>query len=104
MSSVRIVEQTSTTIHLEVTTSKGAVEIVADFAWFPDVKRLVLDKAHIEGMGPGVLGRGGLSEVKRALANFGRQYGAEAVIFQGGRRTSGRRFGEVPVVITIPCF
>ena len=103
MSEVCIVERTAGTIHLEVETSLGTVEIMADFAWFPDVRTMVFDKAHLEGEGPGILGRKGVNEIKTALAEFGGQHGAKVVVFQGNRRTSGRLVGKVPTVITIQC-
>ena len=99
----RVLEQTATAIHLEVQTSQGNVAIMADWAWFPDVRRLVFDRAHVEGEGMGKLGRRGLNELKAALAEFGGQFDAHAVILQGASRTSGRFKGRMPTMIVIPC-
>lgn len=63
MARLRVVEKTAMTIHLEVDTSGGTVEIMADFVWLADVQRLVFDKAHVEGAGIGALRRTGLNEV-----------------------------------------
>ena len=103
MASLRVVEQTTTTIHLEVKTSKGTVKIMADLGWSPDGKQLSFDKAHIDGAGPGEIELTGLNEAKRALAEFGRQQGAEVVVFRGARRTSGRYLGKTPKPIYFPC-
>ncbi|HCT85679.1 MAG TPA: hypothetical protein DF296_10835, partial [Candidatus Margulisbacteria bacterium] len=70
---------------------KETVEGIANFT-IKD-SRLYLDKLHLQGSAPGLVGRESLWDMAKDL---GRQYNVKEVIIQGGKRTTGKYKGQVP--------
>lgn len=75
---------------------KETVEGIANFAF--KNKKLYLNQLHLQGSSPGNVGRGALWDIAKDL---GKQYNANEVIIQGGKRTTGKYKGTVPSPITI---
>jgi hypothetical protein len=58
-----------------------------------------IDRAHVEGLGVGALGRPGLNAIGRKLLEVAN---VDEIIIQGGTRTTGRTKGKVPSPIRFP--
>ncbi|HEY2849474.1 MAG TPA: RHS repeat-associated core domain-containing protein, partial [Gemmatimonadaceae bacterium] len=76
--------------------TKGGIRIMGDMS--RDGTVITLDKAHIEGLGPG---SSSVSEMRAVVQEFGRQQGATEVIINGAARTTGANPGSVPRSITV---
>jgi RHS repeat-associated protein len=84
---VRILEQDGGHIVGSFSVAKGEARFVTEMVHRG--KDLILRGTHIEGDAT-------LREAYTAARNFGREQGAERVIIEGGRRTTGLRPGRVP--------
>ncbi len=60
---------------------------------------LLIDSAHVEGLAPGVLGRGGLNAIGSKILEM---TGADSLVLQGSARTTGRNPGRAPRPIRFP--
>ena len=59
-----------------------------------------IERAHVEGLTIGALGRAGLNAIGRKLLEVA---DVDEIIIQGGTRTTGRAQGKVPRPIRFPC-
>ena len=67
---VALVEGDGATVLISVRTTAGTVEIMAECDPFD--RDLVLERAHIQGLHPGALGRWGLNEIAQKIVVFTR--------------------------------
>jgi hypothetical protein len=96
---IRILEEEAGAIHLEVQTAKGTYEVMANMRW--EGRKLILDRTHIwtEG-GPGSLGAGLRSELRRAAEQFMKQRGATEIVVNSGKRLGGLGYVS-PITIKV---
>lgn len=94
--SVTVVERDEDVMEVLIRASSGDVTVMAGFGM--EGGTLVLRDLHIEGPGAGTLSPARLRSFAREL---GRQEGAEKVIVQGAKRTTGANPGHHPRVIII---
>jgi hypothetical protein len=76
---------------LVITTPVGAMSLVGSISIVGRVMRI--DRAHVEGLKLGALGRAGLNAIGRKLLELA---DVDQIIIQGGTRTTGRTKGKVP--------
>jgi hypothetical protein len=76
--------------------TKGEIRIMGNISREGNV--ITLNRAHIEGAGPGA---SSFSEMRGIVEEFGRQQGASQIVINGARRTTGRHAGQVPRPITV---
>ena len=74
-----------------ITTPLGAVQVLGSVTRIGRI--LYVDRAHIHGLGPGVLGRAGLNAIARKLLE---EADVDQVIIEGSVRTTGRNPGKRP--------
>ncbi|KQT60904.1 hypothetical protein ASG52_16805 [Methylobacterium sp. Leaf456] len=60
---------------------------------------LTIESAHVEGLVPGALGRGGLNASGSKILEV---TGADSLVLQGSPRTTGRNPGRAPRLIRFP--
>jgi hypothetical protein len=82
---------------LVITTPAGALSLIGSVSIAGRVMRI--DRAHVEGLEMGALGRAGLHAIGRKLLEIA---DVDEIIIQGGTRTTGRTKGKVPRPIRFP--
>jgi hypothetical protein len=82
---------------LVITTPVGTLSLIGSVSIVGRVLRI--DRAHVEGLTVGALGRTGLNAVGRKLLEVA---DVDEIIIQGGTRTTGRTKGKVPRPIRFP--
>ena len=87
---IRVVEQQGNIFEYLGRSARGEIRILAEVS--REGNTLFLRKVHIEGLGSGSVGAGGLREFARQL---GRQNRVREVVVEGARRTSGANQGRV---------
>jgi hypothetical protein len=80
-----------------ITTPAGRVSLLASVSIVGRV--LHIDKAHIDGLSPGKLGRAGLNAIGRKLLEVA---DVEEIVVQGASRSTGKYKGRVPGPIRFP--
>jgi hypothetical protein len=85
------------TILVEIGTPVGLVTILGIITVVDRV--LHCDGAHIEGPGPGSLGRAGLNDIGAKLLA---ETDVDEIVIQGGSRATGRNPGRPPWLIRFP--
>jgi hypothetical protein len=82
---------------LIITTPAGTLSLIGGVSIAERVMRI--DRAHVEGLTVGALGRAGLNAIGRRLLEVA---DVDEIIVQGGTRTTGRTKGKVPRPIRFP--
>jgi hypothetical protein len=82
---------------LVITTPARTLSLIGSISIVGRVMRI--DRAHIEGLKVGALGRAGLNAIGRKLLELA---DVDQIIIQGGTRTTGRTKGKVPRPIRFP--
>jgi hypothetical protein len=82
---------------LVITTPAGTLSLIGSISIAGRVMRI--DRAHVEGLETGALGRAGLNAIGRKLLEVA---DVDEIIIQGGTRTTGRSKGQVPRPIRFP--
>ena len=72
-------------------TPAGTITLIAEAEMHG--RTLWLTKAHVQGLSPGALGRAGLNAL---AAKFLEECDAEALVVEGGARTTGANPGRAP--------
>jgi hypothetical protein len=80
-----------------VTTPVGAMSLMANVSIANRV--LHMDRTHIGGLKPGLLGRADLNAIGRKLMELA---DVDQIIVQGSARTTGRNAGKTPRPIRFP--
>jgi hypothetical protein len=80
-----------------ITTPAGTLSLIGGISIVGRVMRI--DRAHVEGLTIGALGRAGLNAIGRKLLEVA---DVDEIIIQGGTRTTGRAKGKVPRPIRFP--
>ena len=75
----------------------GVIEVIGSISRVGHI--LHVDRAHVQGLAPGALGRAGLNAIGRKLLE---EADVDEIIIQGGTRTTGRSKGKVPRPIRFP--
>jgi len=75
----------------------GTLDLIGNVARIG--RTLRIDGAHVQGLTPGALGRGGLNAIGRKLLE---EADVDEIVIQGGARTTGQRKGKVPQPIRFP--
>lgn len=94
--SVEIVARDGDVVIIRGKHAKGTVEVIADMV--KKDQTLILNKAHIDGPGPGSMG---VQTLKDLGKEFGKQQGVKQVIINPGKRTTGAMKGKTPSPIVI---
>ena len=74
-----------------ITTPAGTLSLIGGISIVGRMMRI--DRAHVEGLEIGALGRAGLNAIGRKLLEVA---DVDEIIIQGGTRTTGRTRGKVP--------
>ena len=82
---------------LVITTPAGTLSLIGSVSIAGRLMRI--DRAHVEGLRIGALGRAGLNAIGRKLLEVA---DVDEIIIQGGTRTTGRTKGKVPRAIRFP--
>jgi hypothetical protein len=82
---------------LVITTPAGRLSLIGSVSIVERVMRI--DRAHVEGLTVGALGRAGLNAIGRKLLEVA---DVDEIIVQGGTRTTGRTKGKIPCPIRFP--
>jgi hypothetical protein len=82
---------------LVITTPVGTLNLVGSISIVGRVMRI--DRAHVEGLKFGALGRAGLNAIGRKLLELA---DVDQIVIQGGTRTTGRTKGKLPRPIRFP--
>jgi hypothetical protein len=80
-----------------ITTPAGTLSLIGGISIVGRVMRI--DRAHVEGLTMGALGRAGLNAIGRKLLEVA---DVDEIIIQGGTRTTGRTKGKVLRPIRFP--
>ena len=91
VSLIDLIEEDGSTILIEIVTSVGTLQLIG--ACEPFDRDLVIDRAHVQGLSPGVLGRQGLNEIARKIMETA---DVDTIAVQGGVRSTGRNVGRPP--------
>jgi hypothetical protein len=92
---IDVVEHPETVV--VIVTPIGLVRLMANVSINNRVLRL--DRAHVEGLKPGAIGRAGLNAIGRKLMELA---DVDEIVVQGSTRTTGRNEGKVPRPIRFP--
>jgi hypothetical protein len=76
---------------VNITTPAGRISLLGSVSIVGQV--LHIDKAHVDGLRPGKLGRAGLNAIGRKLLDVAN---VEEIIIQGATRSTGRYKGKIP--------
>jgi hypothetical protein len=79
-----------------ITTPAGTLSLIGSISIARRVMRI--DRAHVEGLTIGALGRAGLNAIGLKLLEVA---DVDEIIIQGGTRTTGRAQGKVPRPIRV---
>jgi hypothetical protein len=82
---------------LAITTPVGTLRLIGSISIVERIMRI--DRAHVEGLKMGSLGRTGLNAIGRKLLEVA---DVDEIVIQGGTRTTGRSNGKVPRPIRFP--
>jgi hypothetical protein len=82
---------------LRIATPVGTVEIMGTVSRMDRV--LYVERAHIQGLYPGALGRAGLNAVARKLLD---EADVEEIVVEGSARTTGRNPRRRPKIFRFP--
>jgi hypothetical protein len=80
-----------------IATPVGTLSLIGSISIVGRAMRI--DRAHVEGLSVGALGRTGLNAIGRKLLEVA---DVDEIIIQGGTRTTGRTKGKVPRPIRFP--
>jgi hypothetical protein len=80
-----------------ITTPAGMLSLIGSISIVGRVMRI--ERAHVEGLTTGALGRAGLNAIGHKLLEVA---DVDEIIIQGGTRTTGRAQGKVPRPIRFP--
>jgi hypothetical protein len=80
-----------------ITTPVGTLSLIGGISIVGRMMRI--DRARVEGLTMGALGRVGLSAIGRKLLEVA---DVDEIIIQGGTRTTGRTKGKIPRPIRFP--
>ena len=94
---IEIEEVEGRTVIAAVRTPVGVLRLIAEFELQGGV--LWLRGAHIQGLTPGALGRGGLKAIAHKLLE---ETDARTLVVEGGVRTTGARPGRAPKRFRFP--
>jgi hypothetical protein len=94
---VEIEEAEHPEIVVSVMTPIGVLRLMANVSIIDRV--LSMDRAHVEGLKPGALGRTGLNAIGRKLLELA---DVDEIVIQGSDRTTGRNTGTIPRPIRFP--
>jgi hypothetical protein len=82
---------------IKIETPAGLVSLAGSLEWKDRVLRI--DGAHLQGLGPGSLGRSGLNAIGKKLL---KEADVDKIVIQGANRASGPSQGKQPSVICFP--
>jgi hypothetical protein len=82
---------------LVILTPIGVLELIGSFSLVERV--LYIDRAHVQGLSVGSLGRAGLNAIGRKLLEIA---DVDQIVIQGGVRTTGKNKGKLPRPIRFP--
>jgi hypothetical protein len=82
---------------LIITTPVGTLRLIGSISRVGRLMRI--DRAHVEGLNFGALGRAGLNAIGRKLLELA---DVDQIVIQGGTRTTGRTKAKVPRPIRFP--
>lgn len=82
---------------VRIDTPAGAIELIGEVIKVGRV--LHVNRAHVQGLSRGALGRAGLNTIGRKLLE---EADVEEIIIQGGARTTGARPNRVPSAFRFP--
>lgn len=94
---IEIDEVEGQTMIVIVGTPAGAIEILGSIRSLGRV--LHVERAHVQGLRPGALGRAGLNAIGRKMLE---EADVDQVIIEGSARTTGKGRGRVPRPIRFP--
>jgi hypothetical protein len=94
---IEVADQEGTLLEIIIRGPFGAVRLIGDV--YLDGRRLRVEGAHIDGPGPGTLGRSGLNAIGRKILE---DADVEQVIIEGSTRTTGRNPGRPPKPLKCP--
>jgi len=80
-----------------IMTPMGVLRLMANVSIID--RTLRIDRAHVEGLKPGALGRAGLNAIGRKLMELA---DVDEIVVQGSTRTTGRNPGNKPRPIRFP--
>ena len=80
-----------------VTTPAGLLEVIGEVRRVGRV--LHVERAHVQGLSRGALGRNGLNAIARRVLE---EADVDEIVIAGGARTTGRRQGRIPRPIRFP--
>jgi hypothetical protein len=95
---IDIVDADHPVAEIVVTTPIGDLVLMASVSVIG--RTLRLDRAHVDGLAPGLLGRSGLNAIGHKLLEVA---DVDEIIIQGSTRATGRCKGKVPRPIRFPC-
>ena len=82
---------------LVITTPVGTLRLIGSISIVGRLMRI--DRAHVEGLNSGALGRAGLNAIGHKLRELA---DVDQIVIQGGTRTTGRTKANVPRPIRFP--
>jgi hypothetical protein len=94
---IDIVDADHPVAEIVVTTPIGDLVLMASVSVIG--RTLRLDRAHVDGLAPGLLGRSGLNAIGHKLLEVA---DVDEIIIQGSTRATGRFKGKVPRPIRFP--
>lgn len=99
---LKIIEETEDVLHFTATTSRGTVEGVAGLVVKGET--WIFQRLHVQPVDSDRLriGREGINEIQRALAELGKSRGFKKMIIEGGERSQGKMKGRIPTPKEIP--
>ena len=94
---IEVVEVDGDLVLVRIATPVGGIELIGHVSLRNRV--LFVERAHIQGLSPGALGRIGLNAIARKLMV---EADAESLVIEGGTRTTGRAEGRAPRPFRFP--
>ena len=94
---VEVVEADDAIAIIEIDTPAGRLELLGSLSRIG--RTLFFRNAHVQGLGPGALGRSGLNAIGRKLLV---EADVDAIVIEGSTRTTGAREGRRPRPIRFP--
>jgi hypothetical protein len=95
--SIEVEDDELPTVLVDILTPAGRVGLLGEVRCSGDT--LYIEKAHIDGLAPNVLGIAGLNAIGRKLLE---EANVAKIVIKGATRTTGRGAGRVPLVIRFP--
>jgi hypothetical protein len=94
---IELTEAEPPLVIVKIATPVGRLELTGEVRRVGRV--LYCERVHIQGLGPGVLGRAGLNAVGRKILA---EIDVDQIVLEGSSRTTGRRAGQTPRPIRFP--